>query len=65
VIESVAIPVIRFGIVRHCDVDRQTALEPLVKIDQVRVNVVQERAVRPQAEGNAQAAAERFKQSSM
>jgi hypothetical protein len=37
----------------------------LVKIDQVRVNVVQERAVRPQAEGNAQAAAERFKQSSM
>jgi hypothetical protein len=61
-VEARAVRVEHARIVVERDVDVETALQPLVEIDQMGVDVVEQRAPRLQPERHRQAAAERLDQ---
>ena len=61
-LKRVAVTVEQPFVVLHLEIDRQALLKPAVEVDQVRIGVVQQRALRQQAERDGQAAAERLDQ---
>ena len=54
--------VIVVGAVFHRDRDFQPAIEPSIEIDVVRIDVVEDRAMRHQSQRDCEPAAERFDQ---
>src|SRR5262249_24099688 len=56
-VEPLAVRVEDDSMVREACVDRETALHPLIKVDEVRVDVVEERAGRRETQGDGEAPA--------
>lgn len=41
-VEALSLPIVEVAIVRHLDIDHQTALEPFVKVDQMWIAIVEQ-----------------------